>query len=137
MNDANTNIIEGRKPEYDEKFYLDWGRESLKNNLTLANDILKQELATNTALLGIFIAFLDKQTLLPIYKLSSCVLFLIGIVISFLGLLPYEKMLYIDDPDGIRSHKKKALTHKRRYIWVSAIITFLGLITALFGIPFS
>ena len=47
----------GQKPSSDDDFYLDWGKESLKNNIKLANDILKQLITLSTALLGVSIIY--------------------------------------------------------------------------------
>jgi len=90
--DKNKTPQAGQAPSEDDTFYLTWGKETLKNNINLSNDILKQIITLSSALLGV---------------------------------LPYEKTVSINSPSQIKEFKRKALKHKRIYLWISgAGLTF-------------
>lgn len=48
---------QGRPPTEEEIFYSTWGRETVKNNINLCNDILKQLITISSALLGVMTIF--------------------------------------------------------------------------------
>ncbi|MCD7916285.1 MAG: hypothetical protein LUG96_14195 [Tannerellaceae bacterium] len=81
---------QGRPPTEEEFFYTTWEKETLKNNINLCNDILKQLITLSTTLLGVTIIF---DTIITVYflKLLVMVLFFTSLIIAFLGILPYEK----------------------------------------------
>jgi hypothetical protein len=121
-NDNNPQV--GKKPTTEDEFYLEWGKESLKNNINLANEILKQLITLSTALLGVSIIF-DKIVSDEILRIVVLSLFFISLVLSLLGILPYEKNVALNSPTEIKKFKRKALTQKRIYIWISgAGLTF-------------
>ncbi|HWY12615.1 MAG TPA: hypothetical protein VN026_14880 [Bacteroidia bacterium] len=116
---------EGRQPSEDDNFYVTWGRETIKNNITLANDILKQLVAISSALLGVTIIY-EKVVSNEILKVCVLLSFLLALVISFLGVLPYEAKVQLNVPSDIKEHKRKALVHKLRLLWISAISLMVG-----------
>jgi hypothetical protein len=115
----------GRKPSDDDEFYVQWGRESLKNNITLANDILKQLISISSAILGLTIIF-EKIVVTELLRTLSLLSIFISLIIAFVGLLPYESKVQPYSPKDISDHKKKALKHKRSYLWVSAAFLNIG-----------
>lgn len=114
----------GQKPSSNDDFYLDWGKESLKNNIKLANDILKQLITLSTALLGVSIIY-EKIVENENLRVVVLILFFLSLILSLLGILPYEKKVALNSASKIKEHKEKALKHKRIYLWLSgAGITF-------------
>ncbi|MCD8031147.1 MAG: hypothetical protein LUF85_10100 [Bacteroides sp.] len=116
---------QGRPPTEEETFYLDWGRESLKNNIRLSNDILKQQITISSALLGVSLIFQEILTTNSI-KIAVVLSFFLSLIIAFIGLLPYERKVLLEVPAEIKSHKLKALRHKRYYLWTSALCLVVG-----------
>lgn len=116
---------QGQQPTAEEIFYTTWGQETVKSNINLCNDILKQLITISSALLGVSIIFeqiVTSETLKFFVLLS----FFISLIIAFIGLLPYENKVRLDTPEDIKEHKRKALKHKRRYLWISAMTIVVG-----------
>lgn len=116
---------QGKKPTEDDVFYTNWGQETMKNNITLCNDVLKQLITINSALLGISIIY-EYVIANKVLKVFVLLLFFISLVIAIIGILPYENKVELDVPNEIKKHKIKALKHKRCYLWVSAIAILVG-----------
>jgi hypothetical protein len=115
----------GQQPTEEEIFYITWGQETVKNNITLCNDILKQLITISSALLGVNIIYdnIVSSETLKIFVLLS---FFVSLIVAFIGLLPYENNVRLDTPDDIKIHKRQALKHKRQYLWVSAMTIVVG-----------
>lgn len=129
----NDTIQEGTPPTGDDKFFTLWGRESLKNNLVLANEALRQLVTLNSALLGGSIAFLDEKVITPYFKVWVIVAFFFSLIVSFLGMMPYEGSVDLRIPEQIKQHKEKALKSKRWYLWTAGLFLGLGFAFALLG----
>jgi hypothetical protein len=116
---------QGQQPTEEEIFYTTWGQETVKNNITLCNDILKQLITISSALLGVSIIYEDivSNETLKIFVLLS---FFICLIVAFIGLLPYENKVRLDTPEEIKTHKRNAFKHKRQYLWVSAMTIVIG-----------
>ena len=111
----------GEKPTDEDRFYLQWGRETIKNNIALVNDILKHLTTLNTALIGGSIVFIDQGVMHQGAKVAVIVIFFVALFISFLGLLPYQSNFSPKNISAIKNHKRKALTYKCRVLNSSAI----------------
>lgn len=121
----NMTTQQGHQPTEEEIFYTTWGQETVKNNITLCNDILKQLITISSALLGVSIIYdhiVSNETMKIIVLLS----FFISLIVAFIGLLPYENKVRLDTPEDIKTHKRNALKHKRHYLWVSAMTIVIG-----------
>jgi len=116
---------QGQKPTQEELFYTTWGQETVKNNITLCNEILKQLITISSALLGVSMIYDDivsNETL----KFFVILCFFLSLFVAFIGILPYEKKVHLQTPDDIKTHKRKAFKHKRQYLWVSAMTIVIG-----------
>ena len=116
---------QGTKPSEEDAFYITWGLETIKRNITLCNDIMKQLITINCALLGVTIIF-DQILTNNILKILVLLSFFFSLIISFLGLLPYNNKVNIKIPEDIKSHKKNALKHKQRFLRASAFTITIG-----------
>lgn len=116
---------QGQQPTEEEIFYTTWGQETVKNNITLCNDILKQVITISSVLLGVSIIYdhIVSSETLKIFVLLS---FFVSLIVAFCGLLPYENKVRLDTPDDIKTHKSQALKHKRQHLWVSAMTIVVG-----------
>lgn len=131
---SNNNVLEGCLPTEDDKFYVSWGRESLKNNLTHANEVLRQLVTLNSALLGGSIAFVDPTIIAIPFKVGVIIAFFVSLILSFLGIMPYEGAPDLRKPKDIKQHKEDALKSKRCYLWSSGLLLGVGFGFALAGI---
>lgn len=116
---------QGQQPSEEEIFYTTWGQETVKNNINLCNDILKQLITISSALLGVSIIY-DHVVLSETLKFFVLFSFFVSLIVAFIGLLPYENKVRLDTPDDIKTHKRQALKHKRQYLWVSAMTIVIG-----------
>ena len=116
--------------EYDD-FYLKLAKENIKENVNLANDILKQFITLCTALLGISLIF-EEILYNDIFKLFTIIAFFIGLLVALIGVLPFEKQIDILSPSEIKNYHKKALKHKLLYVWISSfsLVSGFGIIIA-------
>jgi hypothetical protein len=127
-------VLEATTPSEEEKFYIEWGRETIKNNLIFANEVLRELVTLNSALLGGSIAFLDDTMLDPTLKPIVVALFLLSLIVSFLGIMPYESFVDLRVPDQIQQHKRRALRWKRRFLWTAGGLIALSFTVAITGL---
>lgn len=134
MGNSKNKPIEVTAPSEEEEFYITWGRETLKNNLTFANEVLRQLVTINASLLGGSIILLSSNLIDSIFKAFAILFFFVALIFSFIGMMPYEGSVDLRKPDEIRDHKTSALNRKRFFLWSSGILTALGFLFALIGI---
>jgi hypothetical protein len=115
---------QGRPPSEDELFYIAWARESLKNNINLCNDILKQTISIGSALLGMTLIF-DK-VISESWKIPVIFVSIVSLIVAFAGVFPFRSEVHIDNPEEIKIHKEKTLKRKRIYLIVSAGFLLMG-----------
>jgi hypothetical protein len=134
MNNHNPEIQEGQAPTEEDKFYIQWGRETIKNNLNFANEVLRQLITLNSALLGGSIVFLDEKLVKPPFRGLVISAFTLSLIFSFIGMMPYEATIDIRSPQDIKDHKQKALKHKRIYLWIAGFLILAGFLIAFAGV---
>ncbi len=131
---TQTKRLEGRPPSPEEVFYLQWGREALKNNINLLNDVLRQLVTLDTALLAALIGFLHEIQIPEWSKAIVLSSVSISLLLAFIGVLPYRAEVDLRKPEHIRVHKEKALSYKRRFLTVAAIFFFLTFAFSILGL---
>jgi len=119
-----------RIPTDEELFYQDWGRETLKANIGIATEVLKQLITINVALLGGGAAFLEGSDVGSLSRALILFSFFVGLIVSLLGVMPTESKVDIRIPKEVKRHKSKALNRKRLFLGVSAGFTIFGLLVA-------
>src|ERR1043165_5944762 len=102
---------QGRPPTEEEVFYIAWGRETIKNNISLCNDILKQLITLSSALLSVTLIFEGIVTN-ERWKALVAFTFFCSLIVAFIGLLPYERKVQLHTPEEIKKHKQQALKSK-------------------------
>lgn len=119
-------IVKGQSPTSEERFYLEWGKQSLKENIKICNEILSKLITITIALSGGSIV----QTLVdnPIQKTIITSIFVIALCLSILGYLPKKKYVDIDSPLEIKKYKRKLMKSKYIYVILSSTLIVLGLI---------
>jgi hypothetical protein len=130
----NQQPIKGTAPSEDDEFYISWGRETLKHNLVFANEVLRQLVTLNVALLGGSIIFLDNIFVDSNIKVFALLSFFFSLIISFIGIMPYARSVDLRVADDIREHKESALKHKLYYLGVAGGLIGLGFIAIFIGL---
>ena len=100
----------------EDQFYLTWGKETLKNNISLANATLSQLLTLCTALIGSSVYFLSDQVLPKWALLGTFFLLMTSLVAAIIGVFPRGSEVDLSSPSDIRTHKNLTLALKRRQI---------------------
>jgi hypothetical protein len=131
--DTSVPIV-GRPPSDEEEFYLTWGQELPKNSLTLLNDVLKQLVTLNTALLGGSVVFLNGAVMDAWFRNVVIIMFFLSLCTSFVGILPYIRKTILDNPDTVKLVIRSAFTWKLWLIRIAAAFLALGFIVALVGL---
>jgi len=121
MND----ISEEQNPHPEELFYKQWGWETLKNNISIVNDVLKQFVAINTALLSVYLGFFEKITVCFWGKIILFILLIFSFSISIIGIYPFPIKVNLNEPADIKAYKEKRAKYKNRcLVLVSCSLIF-------------
>ncbi len=120
----------------EDEYFLKWARESKKNNLAIANDVLGKIATLSATIVGGGVIFLNKSVISEHLIVPVLILFLVALASSFRGVLPYQAEVDLNSPTEIENHKLEALRYKLKYIRISAFCFFLGLSTAVAGVGF-
>lgn len=125
MSNDKEEILQGEPVSDVDLFYINWGRESIKENISLANELLKQLITLCIALLGVSLIY-DKILTYEFLRFAVICFFFLGLIISFLGVLPFEKKIDVLSPSKIREYHQIALKHKLKYIWIASAAIVMG-----------
>jgi transcription elongation factor Elf1 len=123
----------GKPPNIKEEFYLSLAGEFVKNNTKFVNEVLRQLITLNTALLGGTIAFMNKDVIRQEFKIPIIICLLGGLIIAFKGIFPYSGKISFFNPLRVEIFNKNALEHKLKFIeWsgICSLIAFLLIIIA-------
>jgi hypothetical protein len=121
---ADEEILEGRPPSEEEKFYLQWGRETFKRNLAFANDLLRALITLTAALLAGTVGLLSETVVHPAFRVIVTGLLLLSLTAALVGAFPYRADVDLRVPALIRLHKENAQRVKLR--WLARAGTLLG-----------
>jgi len=120
--------VSSRLPTERELFYLEWGRDLIKNQFNLANDILKQLISTSIALMSISVIFESVFENDARLKFLAVLFFFISLLVATIGFYPYSKdNVCFDCPEEIEQFNQQALRFKRYCYTVSGIFLLVGL----------
>jgi hypothetical protein len=128
-----SEIIQGRPPSPEQEFYYQWGLETLKNNFTVLNDVLRQLVTLSASVLGGSIAFLSPRLIGTEYKNAVVITFFMSLVFAFFGMMPYEGKFDPQRPDSVKLHKGRAVKWKRTWVWITAASLTAGFLLATVG----
>ena len=111
--------VNAEEPTSEELFYIKWGRETHKDNIGVLNNVLRQFITLDTALLAGLIAFFDKIEICKWIKVLSCALLMFSLLVAVFGIIPISRDLDLRRPDLIKARKKRVLIRKKRLMWIS------------------
>jgi len=129
-----SGIIQGQKPSEEELFYKQWGRETLKNNISTVNGVLKQYITINTALLSAYLGFFEKIAINYWVKIILFILLILSFIISIIGIFPFPINVNLNKPYDIQAYKEKRAKRKNLCLVLascSLIIAFVIFLVAI------
>ena len=102
-------------------------KETLQRLISVTDDMLKTLITMSSALLGVGFIF-DDFVKTPLARVIIILLFFIGLIISFLGVLPFNIRYDIEDEEELSQQQVKTFLRKRHHLWISA-----GVLAAAFA----
>ena len=109
-----------------DAFLYGWWEESQKRNIPLLNDVLRSLMTLSTALSGSSLLFLNQVDVS--YRLGAATFFLLALIVSLKGILPFEGRIRASRPDEILAHKQKAQEAKKIHVQAAAALIVIGLV---------
>lgn len=126
----------GKPLTEDDTYALDLAKEDKKNNINIANSILDKIVTISSTTVGGGVVFLNSSILPGTLITPILVLFLLCLIISFKGIVPYASNIDTNSPTDIEAFNKKALNHKLLHLKISASLYLSGLMLAILGIGY-
>lgn len=130
-------VVKSRKPTEKDEFYLSWGRELIKNEFNLSNDLLKQQITLSLGILAVSFIFenlFNESHALRNWTLTS---FFFSLLSSFIGVMPFTRQdVWLDSPDDIENFKRDALKFKRTCYISSAVFIIVGILLIMIKMIF-
>lgn len=117
-----------------DKFYRQWGYETIKTNITTVNEVFKVLITINAALLGGGAAFLHESSVSQEYRISILLAFFLSLIMAFVGIYPKTSRVDVRVPSEIKSHKISALNKKRLFLKISLAATLFGLFISMISV---
>lgn len=121
MKNNQSKIIEADTslPSSEDLFYIEWGRETLKNSIKVLNGVLSQFITLDTALLAALIGFFNKIGANTWVKVLSGAFLMVSLVIALIGQIPTGKVIDLRMPLLIKEYKSGIIARKKLLMWLS------------------
>lgn len=117
----------GEEPTIEESFYIQWGQELLRNNLSFINSVLRQLVSLNSAFLAGSLLLLDEKTVGTNLVKTVDILLFLSLFISFLGIMPYSAKIDLRKPEEVKRFYENSLRWKSTCTWLSGILLTAGI----------
>jgi hypothetical protein len=126
----------GTDPTAEEKFYLDWGLETVKSNISRLNELLRNLVTLSVSLLAGSVVFYGDAMTTPFFKGMTTAALIAAAIVSVLGSIPEQYKIDLSDPNQIKAAKAQTLAKKKIWYQASAILLLAGLCFAALGMGF-
>lgn len=139
INKGELPRIASEFPTDEDLFFLEWGRETFKENVTIINETLKLFITLNSGLISVFIGF-HKQIFSnpsPWDIITPAGLLIVSLIAAIVGVYPISQMVNLLSPDEIRDYKLRRSSFKRKALSVSAACLILSFLTLLYTVAVS
>lgn len=101
--------------------------QNVKQLIVTIDDMLKTLITMSSALLAVGVIFDDIVTS-KFVRLVVILLFFVGLVIAFIGVLPAKFKYHIGNEEGEKAQSINILLRKRRHLKISAMVMAVGFI---------
>ncbi len=129
-----TDMIQGEKPSEEELFYKRWGWETLKENISILNDVLKLFIVVDSAILSAYLGFYGKFTIYPWIKIVLFILLIISLCSSIVGIYPFSMKVNLNKPQEIKILKLKRVKFKGQCLVIAPVTLIVGFVALLIAI---
>lgn len=116
------------------EFFASWGDALLKETLPFLNQVLRQFVTLNAALLAGVAAFSDKGLMDRGLSITSMVLLLLALSAAIIGILPHGGWQRRCAGLEIREAVRGATEFKNWCVWLSAVMLLAALVVLTVGI---
>lgn len=133
MSSTKESIMEcdAREPTTDSLFWLEVGRDMVKTSTSIADEVAKQLITLNTALISAYVGAAKYFGLLGTSRLTFIVpiaVWLISIWLALFVLIPRSHNISTISPTQIKDAKTKSIRAKRLCLIMSAVVFTVGII---------
>lgn len=118
MNDIQT----GESPKEEDLFYKQWGWESLKESISIINDVLKIFITIDIAILSAFLGFYDKISMDSFTKIILFIVLIISLFFAIVGIYPFPTKVKLNVPNEVKCYKQERMRFKSICLALSAIL---------------
>ncbi len=135
MNDQNT--INGTAPSDEDKFYINWGRETVKENIKVLNDTLRLFITLDTAIISGYLTFFNKLNIQnSILKIIPIALIISSLIIAIYSIYPKSDKISMISPSQIKIFKQERYELKKCGLFWSSIFLFFAFLLYLIFVIF-
>lgn len=131
--EADDDVIEAQYADPVDVFYLEWGRETLKQVIPRLTDSLQRVITLATALLGGSMFFASSDVVPSHFRAAAMILFLASLSMALYGILPYSAPVGLNDPRSVQDFKATVAEFRQRWLWHSVAALWLGLTAGVLG----
>lgn len=132
---GNSELLEGVSPSKEDLFFLEWGKETLKENITTLNETFKLFITLDTVLLSTYLGFyqdvLQNYPPLSWQAIFPALSVIVSLVAAIIGIYPFPKSVSLASPQEIKRYKENRLEFKSYCLAVVSITLVLGFIVFL------
>lgn len=104
--------------------------QEIQRLVAVTDDMLKTLISMSSALLAVGVIF-DSFVKMPLMRVIILLMFFIGLIISFLGVLPLNVRYDIEDVEDQKQQQIIIFLRKRRHLWFSAVAMVLGFLLVI------
>lgn len=104
--------------------------QEIQRLVAVTDDMLKTLISMSSALLAVGVIF-DSFVKMPLMRVIILLMFFIGLIISFLGVLPLNVRYDIEDVEEQKQQQIIIFLRKRRHLWFSAVAMVLGFLLVI------
>ena len=129
-------IQKGTAPSDEDKFFIEWGRETVKENIKVLNDSLRLFITLDTAIISGYLTFFEKINIHSnILKIIPISVVIMSLIIAICGVYPTSIEISMISPSQIKNFKQDRFNSKKRGLfWSSLFLIFAFLLYLTFAI---
>ena len=126
-------VLSGRGLSAREQLDLNTINDIVRTDLDHLYEVTRHLTTLASVMLGGGLVFLDPSLLNVGWKNAVSMAFLIALVISAYGLLPFSRQIDLGDLDAVRGYLNDARAHRLQLVRAGCAFLLLGFLLALIG----
>ncbi len=132
--EPDVEMLESEAPSREDLFYVEWGRETLKENIPVLNDVFKLFITLDTLLLSIYWGLYGRTTgvYLSIWEaVLPAGLVTLSLIVALMGIYPFPMRVNLAVPQLIKEYKERRVRFKSICLAISSIALVVGFIVLI------